>query len=68
MYSCPRILRPPIQPAKKYCIELKEVVLKWRDIYIEYMYLLMPTPIIDGVLKWGVVVLKLQGTTSVLFS
>ncbi len=51
MYSVPCILRPPLQP-EKYGLKW-EVVLKWKDIYIENvtMVSLMATLKMEGTVK-----------------
>ncbi len=59
VYSGPCILRPPLQ-AKQYGLKL-EVVLKWRDIYIENIRIvsLIAGLKMEGTVKWRG--LKLQG-------
>ncbi len=51
-YSGPCILRPPLQP-EKYGLKL-QVVLKWRDIYIENIriMLLIAGLKMEGIVKW----------------
>ncbi len=58
-YSGPCDLRPPIQPAK-YGLKLK-VVLKWKDIHIENIriVLLIAGLKMEGIVKWKV--LKSRG-------
>ncbi len=53
-HSGPCILRPPLQP-EKYGLNL-EVVLKWRDIYIENIriVLLIGGFKMEGIVKWRV--------------
>ncbi len=62
IYSCPCILRPPVQP--EICGLKFKVVLKWRDICTENIRLVSLIMLIaglkmEGIVKWRG--LKLQG-------
>ena len=65
MYSGPCILRPPVQP-EIYGLKL-EVVLKWRDIYIENIriVLLIAGLKMEVIVKWRG--LKSQGPLYVYY-
>ena len=51
IYSGPCILRPPLRP-QNFDLKL-EVVLKWRDIYIENMRMVASLKM-EGIVKWRV--------------